>query len=253
MTSLCGRSFTRPVVSLVLVLLRVTSKTARPSSKGTSSLLVNLRQSWSSQITSITPRKSLSCHLNTHTHTHTHTHRFMNAKPLSFVNSDAFWVHKCKCTHISAHFQMLEAEYICLWIQHVWHSICLCLYIFLYIYEMCMWPSPAGLYFLKSIQYVCVCVFPPVGPVTTLNTCICVLRHTHTHTFTQLPPFPQTALQAAELLVSLVEELELTASPAPPDSQAPGHVFFTEAAHNGVLCDERRLRQSPERRTRGRK
>lgn len=71
----------------------------------------------------------------------------------------------------------------------------------------------------------------------------------HTHTFTQLPPFPQTALQAAELLVSLVEELQFAGSPAPPDSQAPVHVFFTEAAHNGVLCDERRLRESPERQT----
>ncbi len=107
---------------------------------------------------------------------------------------------------------------------------------------MCLWPSPAGLYFLKSIYSVCV-----YSRNHTQHLSLCSPSHT------QLPPLPQTALQAAELLVPLVEELELTASPAPPDSQAPGHVFFTEAAHNGVLCDERRLRQSPERRTRGRK
>lgn len=103
--------------------------------------------------------------------------------------------------------------------------------------------------------YLCVCVSRTHD--TPVLGCVCrywphsmsILHHTHACTFTQLPPFPQTAFQASELLVSLVEELQFAASPAPPDSQAPVHVFFTEAAHNGVLCDERRLHESPKRQT----
>lgn len=67
----------------------------------------------------------------------------------------------------------------------------------------------------------------------------------HTNGFTQLPPFPQTALQAAEVLVAAVEELQFSASPAPPDSQAPGHVFITKATHNSVFSNQRCLGESP--------
>ncbi len=137
-STLCGRSFTRPAVSLGLL------------------LLLDLRQSWSSQITSITPHKSRSCHLN--------THGFMNAKPLGFMNSNAFWVHKCKCTHISAHFQTLEAEYMFM------HPACgtFNLLVCIYMYMKCV----CG----QVRVCVCVCI-----PVTTLNTCICVLRLTHSY------------------------------------------------------------------------
>lgn len=109
------------------------------------------------------------------------------------MNSDAFWVHECKCTHISANVQTLGAQYICLCIQRVWHSISLCLYRF--IYEMCMRPSPAGLYFLKQQSiclYVCVRVCIPSrwsrNHVQHLYLCAAhstsILRHTHTCVYT---------------------------------------------------------------------
>lgn len=132
---------------------------------------------------------------------------------------------------------------ICLCIQHVAHSICLCVYT----YMKCVCGQVLKDYISSSPYTVCVCIPSSWSRNHAQHLYLCSPSHT------QLPPLPQTALQAAELLVPLVEELELTASPALPDSQAPGHVFFTEAAHNGVLCDERRLRQSPERQTRGRK
>lgn len=80
------------------------------------------------------------------------------------------------------------------------------------------------------------CVFPKVTfNHTVLRFCSAV----HTHAHTQLPSFPHVGLQTAKLLIGLVEELELAASPAPPDSQAPGHVFITKATYNSVLCNQR--------------
>lgn len=52
----------------------------------------------------------------------------------------------------------------------------------------------------------------------------------------RLPSFPQAGLQTAELLVRLVEDFELSAAPAPPDTQAPLHVFLMKATYNCVLC-----------------
>lgn len=63
----------------------------------------------------------------------------------------------------------------------------------------------------------------------------------------QLPSSPHAGLHAAQLLVGLVEDFQLAAAPAPPDTQAPLRVFLLEAAHNRVLRHQRRLLQSPER------
>ncbi len=139
-STLCGRSFTRPAVSLVLLLLRVTSKTTRPSSKGTSSLKVNLRQSWSSQITSIIPHKSRSCHLNIHTGSWIPMHsEYTNVNvPIYQRTSKRLRLNICLC------------------IQHVAHSICLCVYI--YVWNVSVAKSCRIIFPQVHIQ--CVCVFP---------------------------------------------------------------------------------------------
>lgn len=84
--------------------------------------------------------------------------------------------------------------------------------------------------------YPYICVYSLKSPLTT-QCCDSALQRTHTHT--QLPSFPHAGLQTAKLFIGLVEKLELVASPAPPDSQAPGHVFVSKAAHNSVLCNQR--------------
>lgn len=70
-------------------------------------------------------------------------------------------------------------------------SVCgiqsVCLYI--YIYKMCMWLSPAGLYFLKQ-QSVCVCPLPTTH--TCIGVCVSLLAaqyvdspsHTRAHVYT---------------------------------------------------------------------
>ncbi len=58
------------------------------------------------------------------------------------------------------------------------------LLVFIYIYEMCMWPSPAGLYFLKSIQYVCVCIPSSWSRNHAQHLYLCSPSHTHTHVYT---------------------------------------------------------------------
>lgn len=91
---------------------------------------------------------------------------------------------------------------------------------------------------------VCRCVFPSARP-----------RHTngilHLPTAAQqLPSFPHAGLQAAQLLIGLVEGFQLMAAPAPPDTQAPLHVFLAKAAYNCVLCQQCCLLQDPERKER---
>lgn len=52
----------------------------------------------------------------------------------------------------------------------------------------------------------------------------------------QLPSFPHAGLRAAQLLIGLVEDFQFVAAPAPPDTQAPLHVFLTKATYNCVFC-----------------
>lgn len=94
----------------------------------------------------------------------------------------------------------------------------------------------------------CVCMYSLKSSLATQYCDSVRGAHTHTpHTHTQLPSFPHAGLQVAQLLVALVEQLQLAASPAPPDSQAPGHVFVTKAAHNSVLCNQCSFHQRAEK------
>lgn len=61
----------------------------------------------------------------------------------------------------------------------------------------------------------------------------------------ELPSLPHASLQSAQLLVGLVENIKLPGAPAPPDSQAPLHVFILKAAHNCVLCYHGRIHEHP--------
>lgn len=138
-------------ISLILVLLCVTSKTAHPSFKGTSSLLGNLRQSWSSQVTSITPHTSLSCHLNTQTHTHTGS--WMQNPLVSWILMHSGY------TNVNALLYQCTSKRLRLNIYVYASSMCgiqsACVYIYLYTY---IW----NVYVAKSCRItvrVCVCVY----------------------------------------------------------------------------------------------
>lgn len=61
-----------------------------------------------------------------------------------------------------------------------------------------------------------------------------------------LPSVSQADLQAAELLVGVEEELQLTAAPGPPDHQGPLRVLPLETTNNRVLRHQRRRLQSPD-------
>lgn len=52
----------------------------------------------------------------------------------------------------------------------------------------------------------------------------------------QLPSFPHAGLHVAQLFVGLVEDFQLVATPAPPDTQAPLHIFLMKATYNCVFC-----------------
>lgn len=91
---------------------------------------------------------------------------------------------------------------------------------------------------------VCHCVFPSARPRHTAG-----ILHLPTAA-QQLPSFPHAGLQAAQLLIGLVEGFQLMAAPAPPDTQAPLHVFLAKAAYNCVLCQQCCLLQDPERKER---
>lgn len=69
-----------------------------------------------------------------------------------------------------------------------------------------------------------------------------------------LPSLAHAGLQPSQLLVGLVENVKVSGTPAPPDSQAPFHVFILKAAHNCVLCYQSCIHQRPGegRRERGR-
>lgn len=69
----------------------------------------------------------------------------------------------------------------------------------------------------------------------------------------QLPSFPHAGLQAAQLFVGLEEDFQLVVAPAPPDTQAPLHVFLMKATHNCVLCHQCCLLQDPGRKKEGEK
>lgn len=61
-----------------------------------------------------------------------------------------------------------------------------------------------------------------------------------------LPSIPHADLQAAELLVGVEEDVQLTAAPGPPDHQGPLRVLPLETTNNHVLRHQRRRRQSPD-------
>lgn len=92
-------------------------------------------------------------------------------------------------------------------------------------YVALMWASP-----LLWTVAVCRCVFPSARPPYRA-----VILHFSTVT-QQLPSFPHAGLRAAQLLIGLVEDFQLVAAPAPPDTQAPLHVFLTKATYNCVFC-----------------
>lgn len=60
-----------------------------------------------------------------------------------------------------------------------------------------------------------------------------------------LPPFSHAGFKPSQLFVGLVENVKVSGAPAPPDSQAPLHVFVLKAAHNCVLCYESSIHQRP--------
>lgn len=60
-----------------------------------------------------------------------------------------------------------------------------------------------------------------------------------------LPSLAHAGLQPAQLFVGLVENVKVSGTPAPPDSQAPLRVFVLKAAHNRVLCYESCVHQRP--------
>lgn len=60
-----------------------------------------------------------------------------------------------------------------------------------------------------------------------------------------LPPLPHASFKPSQLFVGLVENVKVSGTPAPPDSQAPLSVFILKAAHNHVLCYESSIHQRP--------
>lgn len=92
-------------------------------------------------------------------------------------------------------------------------------------YVALMWAFP-----LLWTVAVCRYVFPSARPLYRA-----VILHFSTVT-QQLPSFPHAGLRAAQLLIGLVEDFQLVAAPAPPDTQAPLHVFLTKATYNCVFC-----------------
>lgn len=108
-----------------------------------------------------------------------------------------------------------------------------------------------------SLESLCATLRGLPLPLTSVNTGRCVLplaRLLHRALILhlavaaqQLPSFPHVGLEAAQLLVGLVEDFQLGAAPGPPDAQAPLHVFPLKAAHNRVLCHQRCFLQGPER------
>lgn len=63
-----------------------------------------------------------------------------------------------------------------------------------------------------------------------------------------LPSFSHAGFKPSQLFVGLVENVKVSGTPAPPDSQAPLHVFILKAAHNCVLCYESSIHQRPGKR-----
>lgn len=60
-----------------------------------------------------------------------------------------------------------------------------------------------------------------------------------------LPPLPHASFKPSQLFVGLVENVKVSGTPAPPDSQAPLGVFILKAAHNRILCYQSSIHQRP--------
>lgn len=82
-----------------------------------------------------------------------------------------------------------------------------------------------------------------VAPVTSCSAL-------HPHWTPQLPSFPHVSLESTQFLVGLVEDLELMAAPASPDTQAPLHVWLQEATYDRVTRHQSCLLQGPSRKRR---